>query len=188
MSSQENAGNAEGATVEPLSPMRLRFLTPDFCRIHLGIHSALHVTVRNERIYGGVYAAYAFPVGHPNGYISLLHRSGEGDDIEIGIIRDLKDFPDDQAELVRRALDRRYFVHTIIRINQIGWKHGLVSMDVQTDKGAASFLMRWRHDRAADYGRRGKVLIDVNENRYLIPDLDKLSPAEHSDFTRVIYW
>jgi hypothetical protein len=158
------------------------------CRIHLGVHSALHVTVKGERIYGGVYAAYAFPVAYPNGYISLLHTTGSGEDLEVGIIRELDDFPRDQADLVRTALNRRYFVHTITKINEIGWKYGLVSMDVDTDKGKAAFLMRWRHDRAVDYGKRGKVLIDVDENRYLIPDLAELSPAEHDDFTRIIYW
>ncbi|HUS47354.1 MAG TPA: DUF1854 domain-containing protein [Phycisphaerae bacterium] len=188
MSDKEAANERQPATSGTPSPTQLRFLTPKVCKVHLGVHSALHVTVKDERIYGGVYAAYAFPVAYPNGYISLLHRSGEGDDVEIGIIRDLKEFPQDQAELVRRALDRRYFVHTITAINEIGWKYGLVSMDVETDKGNAKFLMQWRHDRAVDYGRRGKVLIDVDQNRYLIPDLGRLSPGERSDFTRVIYW
>jgi len=188
MTAEDDSSNAEPAAGARPSPTQLRFLAPDMCKIHLGIHSALHVTVKNERIYGGVYAAYAFPVAYPSGYISLLHSTGEGEDVEIGIIRDLADFPKEQAELVRRALARRYFVHTIARINQIGWKYGLVAMDVETDKGKAGFLMRWRHDRAVDYGSRGKVLIDVDENRYLIPDLEKLSPGERSDFTRFIYW
>jgi hypothetical protein len=152
----------------------------------VGTHGALHVTVRNERIYGGVYAAYAFPVAHPNEYISLLHTARE--DMEIGIIRNLADFPLEQAALVRQALARRYFIHTITRIHQVGWKYGLVAFDVQTDKGRAEFLMRWKHDRAADYGRHGKVLMDVSDNRYLIPDLEALSPKERSAFTRIIYW
>jgi len=42
-------------------------------------------------------------------------------------------------------------------------------MDVQTDKGQVNFMMHWSNDRAVDYGRRGKIIIDVNDNRYLIP-------------------
>jgi hypothetical protein len=61
-------------------------------------------------------------------------------------------------------------------------------MDVQTDKGPVEFLMRWQHDRALDYGREGKILLDVNENRYLIPDVAALTPRERSDFQRYIYW
>jgi hypothetical protein len=170
------------------APTELRFLLPAMCRIHLGTHGALHVTVMNERIYGGVYAAYAFPVACPDRYISLIHTVGDSKDVEIGIIRDLHEFPEADAALVREALARRYFVHSIRRIRHIGWKYGFISMDVETDKGPAAFYMRWQADRAVDYGRRGKVLIDVNDNRYLIPDLDELSARERSDFQRYIYW
>ena len=164
-----------------------RYLTPDNCSIYLGIHGALHVTVDGDQVYGGIYAAYVFPVIYSDRYISLLHSAG-GEDAEIGIIRHLADFPADQVDLVRQALGRRYFVHTITRIRQIAWEHGMVAFDVETDKGAVRFLVRWKNDRAVDYGRRGKVLIDVNENRYVIPDLDQLPPRERDDFTRFIYW
>jgi len=169
-------------------PTRVRFLAPDMCRIHLGSHGALHVTVKNERIYGGVYAVYAFPVANPDGYVSLIHTVTGADDLEIGIIRNLKDFPDSQADLVRTALRRRYFIHTITRINHIGWQYGFIGFDAETDKGPAKFLMRWRTDRAVDYGRRGKILIDVDENRFLIPDVDALSPRERDEFLRYVYW
>jgi hypothetical protein len=168
---------------------RVRYLTPDMCKIHLGTHGALHATVMNDRIYGGVFAAYAFPVAYPDKYISLIHSAGDDkQQIEIGIIRDLDEFPPEQAYLVRQALARRYFVHTITRIDHIGWKYGCVSMDVQTDKGPVSFMMRWSNDRAVDYGRRGKIIIDINDNRYLVPDVDKLTTRERSEFTRYIYW
>ena len=172
----------------PVDPTVVRFLKPDMCKIHLGTHSALHVTVLNERIYGGVYAAYAFPVAHPEGYISLLHSIGEGKEREIGIIRDLSEFPPEQADLVRAALKRRYFVHTITRIVHVGEKWDYIAMDVETDKGAVSFLMSWQYDRAVDYGGKGKILIDLDDKRYLIPDIDKLAPRERAEFQRYIYW
>ena len=169
-------------------PTRVRYLTPDMCQIHLGIHEALHVTVKGERTYGGVYAAYVFPVEHEDQYISLLQSTGEDDDVEVGIIRDPKEFPGDQAALLREALARRHFIHTITRIHAIGWQHGMVAFDVETDKGRVSFLLRWKNDRAVEYGRRGKVLIDIEENRYVIPDIKALTPSERSAFTRIIYW
>jgi ATP-binding cassette, subfamily B, bacterial len=170
-------------------PTRIRYLSPDMCRIHLGTQGALHVTVVNDRIYGGVYAAYAFPVAYPDKYISLIHSAGEDKErIEIGIIHDLNEFSKEQADLVRQALRRRYFIHNIKAIHQIGWKYGFIALEVDTDKGPANFMIQWSTDRAVDYGRRGKILIDVNDNRYLIPDLDQLTPKELSEFTRYIYW
>lgn len=190
--SDRKKDNAPGPEDEGLRsgprPTELRFVTPDMCVIHLGSHGALHVTVANERIYGGVYAAYDFPVHHDERYISLIQSRGKGEDVEIGIIRDLSQFPADQTELIREALARRYFMHTVTRINRMGWEYGFVSMDVETDKGRVEFLMKWQTHRAVDYGPRGKVLIDVDENRYLIPDLSALSPAERNRFTRIIYW
>ena len=121
------------ATPPGMDRTQIRFLTPDMCRIHLGNHGALHVTVKDERIYGGVYAAYAFPVAHPEGYISLLHTIGEKEELEIGIIRDLKDFPQADVDLVRAALRRRYFVHTITRLKWIGWEYGYICLDVDTE-------------------------------------------------------
>ncbi len=179
--------STEAETIKP-DLTRLRFLKPDMCVIHLGNHAALHVTVKNERIYGGVYAAYAFPVAHPTGYISLIHAADEDDEVEIGIIRELSDFPPEQADLVRAALRRRYFVHTIHRIRRLRYEYGYIWMDVDTDKGPVEFTMRWATDRAVDYGRSGKILLDVDENRYLIPDMSKLSTRERTDFTRYIYW
>ena len=54
--------------------------------------------------------------------------------------------------------------------------------------GKASFYLRWSQDRAVDYGQRGKVLISLENNRYLIPDLEKLTPSERTEFQRYIYW
>ena len=179
---------AEPPAGEGPDQTRPRYLCPDGCMIHLGSLGALHVTIAGERIYGGVHAAYAFPVSHSQQYICLIHSGVDGATEEIGIIQDLRRFPAPQADLVRQALARRYFVHTVSRIRDIGWKHGFVALDVETDKGPMSFLMRWQQDRAVDYGQRGKVLIDVSGNRYLIPDIDALSAREHRDFTRFIYW
>jgi hypothetical protein len=190
MSEQPQQPGEQPAEVKP-DETQIRFLTPDMCRIHLGTHNALHVTVKDERIYGGVYAAYVFPVAHPNEYISLVYSTGgrrSRDETEIGIIRNLDEFPPADAELVRQALARRYFVHVISRIHHIGWKFGFLSLDVDTDKGPISFMMQWQHDRAVDYGRGGKILLDVDENRYLIPELDKLPERDRRDFQRFIYW
>jgi hypothetical protein len=176
------------ADTPPPCPTRVRYLAPGICTIHLGSHGALHVTVTNERIYGGVFAAYAFPVAHAEQFISLLYSNGEGKDIEIGVIRDLREFSDGEAELVRQALARRYFIHRVRQIHKIGWKHGMICLDLETDKGRIEVLMQWQHSKAVDYGRGGKVLIDLHNNRYLIPDLQRLSPREQRDFQRVIYW
>ena len=34
--------------------------------------------------------------------------------------------------------------------------------------------MRWTQSQAQDFGERGKVLLDVEDNRFLVPDTDAL--------------
>jgi hypothetical protein len=166
---------------------QIRYLTPDMCRIHVGNLGALHITVKGEGIWGGLYAAYAFPVAHPNGFISIV-QTAEEEDTELGVIRDLDEFPPEDAALIREALHRRYFIHTVTRLRSIQMKYNQLLLAVDTDKGPAEFFMRWAQDRAVDYGQQGKVLIDVNDNRYLIPDVEAMPPKERTDFTRFIYW
>jgi ATP-binding cassette, subfamily B, bacterial len=186
MSTSEHHDPTEEAQAK-LDRTRIRFLTPDTCKIHLGNLGALHVTIVGESIYGGIYTAFAFPVGTQDGFISLL-QVGEKKDIEIGVIRNLSEFPPEAIALVREATRRRYFIHTVSHIYGIYMKWNLLILDVDTDKGRVSFYMRWSQDRAVDYGKTGKVLIDVDDNRYLIPDVEALPAKEKVEFTRYIYW
>jgi len=185
--------------IEPQRPEQkqdntaIRLLTPENCLIYTGRHDVLHVKVLNERTYGGVFAVYAFPVAFSDKFISLLctnQKSGdkEAKDMEIGIIEDLSIFPEEQSRLVRTALARRHFVHTVTRIINIEWDHGLMLFDVNTDKGQVKFRMRYQTMNAVDYGKKGKVIIDVHDNRYVIPDVELLEDGERREFQRYIYW
>jgi hypothetical protein len=182
-----DASNGARPSAPNADRTQIHFLTPQNCRIHLGNLGALHVTMIGEGIYGGIYTAYAFPVAYPNGYISIVQTAGD-QDTELGVIRDLLEFPESDAALVRQALNRRYFIHTVIRLKSISMQYNMLFLEVSTDKGELSFFMRWAQDRAVDFGQNGKVLIDVDDNRYLIPDLDQMATHERVEFQRYIYW
>ncbi len=165
-----------------------RWLTPENATIHLGNLGALHVTIREELPYGGIFALRCMPVRHPWEYISLRYLDHEKREVEIGLIRDLQDWPEAQRELVRTALLNRYFVHTIQCIQEILFFNGYLNFKVETDLGPMEFMMRWQGDRAQDYGPAGKMLLDTEENRFLIPDVQGLPDKERAIFTRYIYW
>ena len=48
--------------------------------------------------------------------------------------------------------------------------------------------MRYEYNRVQDYGEFGRVILDTDDNRYIIPDLRLLSPDEYKAFTRYVYW
>ncbi|MCX7846776.1 MAG: DUF1854 domain-containing protein [bacterium] len=165
-----------------------RWLTPEVARIHLGSLKTLHVTVRDERSYGGVYAVRSMPVRYPRKYISLRFIDHDKREVEVGLIRDLDEWPRQTQELVRQSLLKRYFVHVIKSIRNIETFPGYFNFDVETDRGPMQFMMRWQSDRAQDYGPSGKMLLDSEENRYLIPDINALPEHERRLFLRHIYW
>lgn len=167
---------------------RCRWLTPDVARIHLGNLNTLHVTVREERIYGGVYAVRCLPIRFPRKYISLRFIDHDKREVEVGLIRDLDEWPQETQQLIRESLLKRYFVHIIKAVRRIETFPGYFNFDVETDRGPMQFMMRWQSDRAQDYGPSGKMLLDSEENRYLIPDINALPEDDRRLFLRHIYW
>ncbi len=188
---QEVAPNDEIDSTTGLSPVgshRPRWLTPAIANVHLGNLGALHVTVMNERIYHGVFPIRCMPVRHPSRFISLRYIDSEDREQEVGLIRDLDEWPGESHQLIAEALLRRYFVHTIERIESIRQFQNFLAFSVQTDLRGMEFVLRYTQDSAQDYGERGKMLLDVDENRYLIPDVADLPEPDRSLFERYIYW
>jgi len=181
----ENEGNGD---LPPLRSHHARWLTPENSVVHIGNLGALHITVMNEAIYGGVFAVRCLPVHFMRKFISLRYLDSEKHEIEVGLIRDLDLWPADAQKLITESLLKRYFVHTITSINNIEVFNGYLNFDVETDLGPIQFMMRWQGDKAHNYGRAGKMIIDTDENRYLVPDVDKLSESERRLFLRHIYW
>jgi hypothetical protein len=187
-SKTESSTDDTHAALPPLRWHRPRWLEPEFVNIHLGTHNALHVTIMNEGIYGGVFALRCFPVHFPRQYISLRYHDGDGREVEIGLLRNIDFWPALAQKLVNESLRKRYFVHTIKSINDIKLANNYLRFDVETDLGQQQFMLRWQADRAQDYGPRGKMLLDTDENRYLIPDVRELPERERRLLVRHIYW
>jgi hypothetical protein len=172
----------------PITGHQLRWLKPDFARVHLGNRGALHVTVMNERIYTGAFALRCMPVRFPRHYISLRWFDAENHEQEIGVLRDLTDWPTEAQQLIQESLLRRYFVHTILGINSIKQFHNYLNFAVDTDMGPMEFIMRYSSHSAYDYGTGGKMILDIEENRYVIPDVQRLAEADRRLFERYVYW
>ncbi len=167
---------------------RPRWLTPDSATIGTGKRNTLRVTVHGERSWDGVYVLRCLPVHYPEGYLSLRCLDEDKREVEVGLIRSLSDWPAIPQELVRHALAKRYFVHTIRAIHDVRSVNGLLRFDVETDLGPLQFSMRPDNDRAQDYGRSGRILLDLDDNHFLVPDVNALPPADRRRFRRHIYW
>ena len=129
-----------------------------------------------------------FPASRPDAFISLRVWDRNGQEREVGIIRDVGQWPPRSQELLQAALARRYFLRRIDRIDEIRLEYGYLQFRVRTSQGPSQFTMRWTQSQVQDFGARGKVLTDVEENRFLVPDLDELPLAERELLQRYVYW
>ncbi len=164
-----------------------RWLTPEETRLQLGERDTLQAAV-GDALYDGLFAVRALPATFPNQFISLRYADDDGQEHEVGLLRDLADWPAKDRALLQQALARRYFVRVITTIEDIQSKYGLLTFQVQTDRGPVRFTMRHSHSQAQEYGENGKLLLDVDDNRYLIPDVDALPRRQHLLFRRYVYW
>ncbi len=167
----------------------VRRLTQANTTLFEGSHGVLHCRVAGDPVlYRGVWAVLMFPITHPDSYISLRYTGADDKDQEVGVVLDLESFPSEVRDLILRAVVKQYYQQVILRIFNIDCQYGVLFFDAETDYGRSTFVVPWRHDRAEDFGVRGKVLLDSLDNRYVIPDVDALPVADRRIFLSYIYW
>ncbi|MBU2495427.1 MAG: DUF1854 domain-containing protein [Candidatus Omnitrophota bacterium] len=180
-------------TVLNLEGVGVNFLALDQMEIIMGFDNFLYVVLKSgpgkeDLTYRGVFAVLCFPVTCPHQYVSLRYIDTSGEEREIGVVRDPSELPAEARRFIAASLANYYFEFEILRIFKIELRYNLLMFDVGTDHGPRQFEMHWRGDRAQNYGKEGKVLFDIFENRYIVRDIRKLSPEDQELFTRFIYW
>jgi ATP-binding cassette subfamily B protein len=135
-----------------------------------------------------VFIVRTFPATHPEEYLSVRGWNDSGEEIEIGMLRSLADWPAESQEVVRTALKRRSLVRTIHAVHDVKLGHGYLDFDVETDVGRQKFTTRWTGSQAIDFGPDGKMLIDTEENRYVVPKVSGLPAPDREKFLHYVYW
>lgn len=111
-----------------------------------------------------------FPLSGLEKYITLLDEEG----VEKAIIRDMRNLPPADREIIESCLREYYLIPKVSQINECKEKYGVLSIDVETDRGHAVIEIRnILHGLKLLYGTR-VLLRDSNDNRYEIPDLTQL--------------
>jgi ATP-binding cassette subfamily B protein len=136
----------------------------------------------------GLFVVRTFPASHPEAYLSVRGWSEAGEEIEVGMLRDLAAWPEADREVVRAALRRRSLVRSIRRVHDVKLAHGYLDFDVESDVGRRSFTARWTQSQVSDFGSAGKMLVDTEENRWVVPRLNDLPPADRERFLQYVYW
>jgi ATP-binding cassette subfamily B protein len=199
LQSHATASTSVDATLEMAEPIPdsreylPHWLAPADATIASNSRGTLEVTLSggplsNGTVHRGVFAVNLFPATNPDDYISLRVWNRAGEEQEVGILRELKNWPAEAQQLVRAALLRRYYLQPLTGIDQLRLELGYLHFDARTPHGPRRFTMRWSQAQVQDFGDRGKVLVDVDDNRFLVPDVTALAPTERDLFQRYVYW
>ncbi|MFD1709500.1 DUF1854 domain-containing protein [Ottowia sp. GY511] len=117
----------------------------------------------------GVVAVRAFPIAAPDEGISLLDVDGH----ELAWVERLSALPEPTRALVAQALEQREFMPVLQRLKSVSSFGTPSTWDVETDRGATSFVLKGEED----IRRLGPGLLIVNDNhgvQYLIRDLQAM--------------
>ena len=103
-------------------------------------------------------------------FISVM----DSDKQEIGIVRDLDLFEGDTKELLVKELSRRYYTPVIKKILSMKERYGFSYWKVETPDGELNFTLQDTFRSMIHTGENRLLLLDVNGNRFEIPDVTAL--------------
>jgi hypothetical protein len=135
-----------------------------------------------DRSYIIVKPAWASPLSHPNRYLSLL--DGKGD--EIVMIEDLSHLEPESREAAERELRRAYLTATVSRIESAKVEFGATYWNVMTDRGERDFVTQSLQENVQWLGDRHLLLIDVDGNRFDIPDVSELDERSRAIIEHIL--
>ncbi len=139
-----------------------RFTRKDFTLVDMELYDG--------RRFQNLEPRRLFPLSGLEKYITLLDEQG----VEQAIIRDLRTLPASEREIIESCLKEYYLIPKVTRIVSSREKFGVVTLDVETDRGFAVIEIRnLLYGMKLLYGSR-VLLRDGNDNRYEIPNLQAL--------------
>lgn len=103
-------------------------------------------------------------------FISVLDE----EQCEIGIIRDISLFGESDQTLLTDELQRRYYAPEILSIVSFKERYGFSYWKVKTKEGEVGFTLHDTFRSIIRAGERRVILLDVDGNRFEIPDVDAL--------------
>ena len=130
----------------------------------------------NGKHYERIQVIRLFPFTDANHYISI--RTVESRSKEIGLITDLDDMKDDVKDMLNKQLMLHYFTPVITKIIDIKDEYGYAYFHVLTDKGECKFAINMGSNAVAKLSDTRIIISDLDENRFEIKDVTKLSAKE----------
>lgn len=167
--------NLEQMEKETEEMLKLRYINKDNAKFQRTDGGFVSVRIGNE-FYPRVQVVRMFPFSDPEKYISI--RTPDEHSKEIGIIEDMKNVTKETAQMLTEQLNLRYFTPIITKIVNIKEEYGYAYFEVVTDRGACRFTINMGGHAVVHLSETRILISDIDENRFEIPDIMKLSAKE----------
>ena len=122
-----------------------------------------------------VHLCRQFPFELKWEFISVM----DDDQQEIGIVRNVSIFDQENEEMLRRELCRRYYAPVIKSIKQVKERYGFSYWKVTTEEGDVSFTLHDTFRSIIHAEEKRLVILDVDGNRFEIPDVTELDRSSY---------
>jgi hypothetical protein len=164
-------GKAANSAITPITVTHPEKVGVDAIRLFREPAWRLRLTIDEDRSYTSVKIVRAAPLSQPHRYISFLDAKDE----EICMVEDLAALSADVQAIVDEELQRRYLTSIIEDVRSVRNEFGTSYWDVLTNRGAREFVVQNVAENAQWLGDYRLLLVDVDGNRFEIPDMQGLN-------------
>lgn len=171
----EEEFNLEQMEAETEEMLRIRYLNDKNAVFEATGNGFLSLRI-GEEFYPRVHVVRMFPFTNKDEFLSI--RTTDERSKEIGIVQKLSDVSKETAALLQEQLGLRYFTPVITKIISIKDEYGYAYFNVVTDHGACRFTIQMGGSAVVHLSETRILIMDIDENRFEIPDVDKLTSQE----------
>lgn len=175
-------GGFEIKAVEPPPEPDYDILEPAKLSLFRDKTGKVRATVAEDRSFLDVRVVRCFPQTNPDRFWALTDRQSR----VIGIVQDPDRLDNVSRNAAEDALRHQYFLPVITAVYALKEEFGAIYFDVDTDRGRRSFVAKGVRDAVEERDDGEIVLVDVDENRYVIPDWTRLDPRSRKHIERIV--
>ena len=151
-------------------------LTSENASFYLSSRGLLMARVPEKDFDGRVFLSLAFPFETQEDFICVQN----GDKEEIGMIGSLSAFGEEEREILKVELAKKYFSPKIQKITKFREDGTTTYWTCQTDKGLLEFTVRDTHRSLIRVGEDRVFVVDYDGCRYEIESIQKMEPKSYA--------
>jgi hypothetical protein len=167
--------NTERPPITDPKTLRLFFDPPGTLRLTIG-------DAWEAYSYPTIRLFQAAPLSMPRRYLSLQDGKNE----EIVMVERLDDLTPESQTVAEEEIHRRYLTARVDAITNIKTEFGITYWNVRTNRGERDFVVQSLSESCVWLSDTHILLIDVDGNRFEIPDRTKLDAASQENLATVL--